>query len=148
MTLSTDQKVDGSVATRVACQMRARTVAARVVSLGGREEVPLAHLVHPVFATGRVYAWEILTAEVTATSPHTEPTRRLTTTEDKEEVSWPKSLRTQGVSRSRMSLRERVRVRPLFTSMARRRSSGRGRWRLPAASTEPGPAGIRWCAEC
>jgi hypothetical protein len=36
-------------------------VAARVVSLGPREEAPLTHLVHPVFAAGYVYAWEVLT---------------------------------------------------------------------------------------
>ena len=36
-------------------------VAARGVSLGPREEAPLSHLVHPVFATGHVYAWEVLT---------------------------------------------------------------------------------------
>jgi hypothetical protein len=41
-------------------------VAVRAVSLGRREEAPLAHLVHPVFATGRVYAWEVLAAEATA----------------------------------------------------------------------------------
>ena len=37
-------------------------VAARIVSFGPREEAPLNHLVHPVFAAGRVYAWEVLTA--------------------------------------------------------------------------------------
>jgi hypothetical protein len=36
-------------------------VAARVVSLGQCEEAPLNHLVHPVFAAGHIYAWEILT---------------------------------------------------------------------------------------
>jgi hypothetical protein len=38
-------------------------VAARTVSLGPRDEAPLADLVHPVFAAGRVFAWEILTAK-------------------------------------------------------------------------------------
>jgi hypothetical protein len=37
-------------------------IAARVVSLGPRREAPLSHLVHPVFAAGHVYAWEVLTS--------------------------------------------------------------------------------------
>ena len=40
-------------------------VAVRAVSLGQREEAPLAHLVHPVFEAGRVYAWEVLADEAT-----------------------------------------------------------------------------------
>ena len=35
-------------------------VAARTAMLGPRREAPLRELVHPVFAAGRVYAWEIL----------------------------------------------------------------------------------------
>jgi hypothetical protein len=35
-------------------------VAARTVALGPREEAPLSHLVHPVFAAGHVWAWEVL----------------------------------------------------------------------------------------
>jgi hypothetical protein len=35
--------------------------ATRIVSLGPREEAPLTRLVHPVFAAGRVYAWEVQT---------------------------------------------------------------------------------------
>jgi len=35
-------------------------VAARTTMLGPRQEAPLRELVHPVFAAGRVYAWEIL----------------------------------------------------------------------------------------
>jgi hypothetical protein len=37
-------------------------VAARTVVLGPRNEAPLRELVHPVFASGHVYAWEILGA--------------------------------------------------------------------------------------
>jgi len=55
-------------------------IAARVVSLGERDEAPLAHLVHPVFAAGRVYAWEVLTAEVTATPASIGPTPLTLTT--------------------------------------------------------------------
>jgi len=51
-------------------------IATRTVSLGPRVEAPLAELIHPVFATGRVFAWEILTAEVTATAAHAEPSHR------------------------------------------------------------------------
>ena len=46
-------------------------IAARSVTLGPREDAPLSHLVHPVFAAGHVWAWEVLTAEVAAT-----PSRR------------------------------------------------------------------------
>lgn len=42
-------------------------VAARTTPLGPREEAPLNHLVHPVFAAGHVYAWEVQALEVTAT---------------------------------------------------------------------------------
>lgn len=46
-------------------------IAAKTVTLGSREEAPLNNLVHPVFASGAVWAWEVLTAEATATSLHT-----------------------------------------------------------------------------
>jgi hypothetical protein len=36
-------------------------IAARDVTLGPREEAPFSHLVHPVFTTGHVWAWEVLT---------------------------------------------------------------------------------------
>jgi hypothetical protein len=38
-------------------------VAAKTAVLGPREEARLRELVHPVFAAGRVYAWEVLGAE-------------------------------------------------------------------------------------
>jgi hypothetical protein len=38
------------------------TVAARSVVLEPRREAPLRQLVHPVFADGHVYAWEVLRA--------------------------------------------------------------------------------------
>jgi hypothetical protein len=37
-------------------------VASRTAVLGSREEAPLRELVHPVFAAGCVYAWEVLEA--------------------------------------------------------------------------------------
>jgi len=37
-------------------------VAARTVTLGPRESAPLDRLIHPVFATGHIWAWEVLTA--------------------------------------------------------------------------------------
>ncbi len=45
-------------------------VAALTIRLGPcpREQAPLSNLIHPVFGRGHVYAWEILTAELTATS--------------------------------------------------------------------------------
>jgi hypothetical protein len=39
-------------------------VAAKIAVLGPREEARLRELVHPVFAAGCVYAWEVLGAEV------------------------------------------------------------------------------------
>ena len=57
-------------------------VAARMVSLGPRQVAPLASLVHPVFAAGKVYAWEVLTAAMTATSPRTEPMRLIEATQN------------------------------------------------------------------
>ena len=35
-------------------------VAARTAVLGPRQQAPLRQLVHPVFAAGQVYAWEVL----------------------------------------------------------------------------------------
>ena len=35
-------------------------VAARHATLGTRNETPLRDLVHPVFASGGVFAWEVL----------------------------------------------------------------------------------------
>jgi hypothetical protein len=40
-------------------------IAIRTVSLGPRVEAALAQLIHPVFTTGRVFAWEILTPDST-----------------------------------------------------------------------------------
>jgi hypothetical protein len=51
-------------------------IASRTASLGPREEAPLADLIHPVFAAGRVFAWEILLAEVIAPSPYAESAAR------------------------------------------------------------------------
>jgi hypothetical protein len=55
-------------------------IATRAVSLGPRVEAALAELIHPVFAAGRVFAWEILTARLTATPALTEPSRHSLTT--------------------------------------------------------------------
>jgi hypothetical protein len=41
-------------------------VAAKIAVLGPREEARLRELVHPVFAAGCVYAWEVLGAEVSS----------------------------------------------------------------------------------
>ena len=35
-------------------------IAGQTVRLGPRQHAPLGHLVHPVFAAGHVYAWEVL----------------------------------------------------------------------------------------
>jgi hypothetical protein len=41
-------------------------VATRTVVLGPRTQAPLRQLVHPVFAAGHVYAWEVLRAAPSA----------------------------------------------------------------------------------
>jgi hypothetical protein len=48
-------------------------VASRTVSLGCRKQAPMDDLVHPVFAAGQVYAWEVRTAEVTAAPSRVDP---------------------------------------------------------------------------
>ena len=63
-------------------------VAAKIVSLGPREEAPLNHLVHPVFAAGRVYAWEVLAAKMTAPGPNDQPIG-LTATTNHGEIEPP-----------------------------------------------------------
>ncbi len=35
-------------------------IAAQTVKLGPRKQAPLGRLIHPVFSTGQVYAWEVL----------------------------------------------------------------------------------------
>ena len=44
-------------------------VAARTVTLGPRESAPLGRLIHPVFATGHVWAWEVLTGTAMVRKP-------------------------------------------------------------------------------
>jgi hypothetical protein len=67
-------------------------IAALTVRLGPREQAPLGGLIHPVFATGYVYAWEILTAELTATSTHTAPTELTTPPVDRAMAALPPTV--------------------------------------------------------
>ena len=68
------------------------TIAALAVRLGPREQAPLGSLMHPVFATGYVYAWEILPAELTATNAHTAPTELTTTPADRGVAALPPTV--------------------------------------------------------
>jgi hypothetical protein len=46
-----------------------QAVAARTVTLGPWESAPLGRLIHPVFATSHVWAWEVLTGTAVVCKP-------------------------------------------------------------------------------